>query len=164
MICDLRFVDNPRHMLECQLAQAAIVTGKEVGYRFRIEEEVPAEINENMVVLVGVRLFCGEVLRKEEISLTLIGDPRRSPVTLIGCLIAEIQPLTQRRTSENPRLPIPLYRQMLISSMAYNHNETWIVENESSNFVWMIELPTLLTQEELLMQGTCIFCQVTDQL
>jgi hypothetical protein len=91
-------------------------------------------------------------------------DPRRSSGTILGCIIAEIQPLAQRKTSENATLPIPLYRQMVISSMEYSHNETWIVENESRNFVWMIELPTLLTQKELLMQGTCHCCQVTDQL
>jgi hypothetical protein len=161
--CDLRFIDDPRFLLECARVQGALNVGEEVDYRFRIEEEMPTA-KENEIALGGATMVCGDLTVVDDVLAVCLGDPKKGPRKKVPWIVAEIVPVSRKIESSVPHLQIPLFRQMLISSMDYDLKEARIVEGASTNLVWMVDVPSLLTSNDLLLEGTCLYCQMTDQI
>jgi hypothetical protein len=158
-LCDLSLVDDPRYLLECHLIQAAMELGEDVDYNFAIAER-PREPTPRVISLIGAKLLGGELTG--DLGLALIADPRRSPICAVDCLVGEIVPI-RTIVKDDRRLEIPLYRQMLTTAMGFDNRETRIVEGDTNNLVWRVGLLTELTVDEMLLNGTCMFCQMTDQ-
>jgi hypothetical protein len=130
-------------------------------YMFDVAPEPPL-IGDRTLYLTGARLVAGEFRYEPETELMMIADPHASPVTPIKNIICRVVPATD--FDERIVVEIPMYRQMLVSSMDFDPVETRIVDSESANLVWGIKLPCKVPENELLLNGTCIFCQMTDQL
>jgi hypothetical protein len=160
---DVRLLDDPRFMLQCYRVQGALSMGEEVDYVFRIEDNITPP-TENQVSLVGVTLLCGELEHEGGFGVVRVTDPKTVLLSRIGCLVGEIVPMSQGRRTEEPQAKIPLFRQMLTWAMEFDQSEARIVDGQSVNLVWMVELPVTMGSDELLLNGTCLYCQMTDQL
>jgi hypothetical protein len=162
--CDMRLVDDPRFMLESFHVHCALHLGEEVTYNFRIVEEHP-EVQDNTLYLTGIRLVAGEVVSDPEGSLVMVNDPmNRSPVRTVMWLVCRIVTLKEAGDGSKGVISLPLYKRMITKAMDMDYGEAKIVDGQSSNLVWMIDVPTSCTRTEVLLNGTCMFCQMTDQL
>lgn len=162
LVFDVRFIENPRAILQAYLVERAIEMHLPVGrvsYEFEFTDGEPEAVP-NALMLTRMRLAYAGV---ESGLLTPAVDPKKSPFrpapTIMAKVVETVQTLDEKRT-----FPVPMYRQALVRSMDYDPQERSVHNGQSNNFVWNIKLRTEHQPKLFQESGTALYCSVPDQL